>query len=216
MKKVKSLLLLSVFSLSLAILWQCKETDPCGCPDVTKPFTELNAIKLTNFDKLTFSSDSTRIKMTQFSITIETLITLTASIEKQKNIHNPFINSALACDCVVDGFKGLKNKVTQMEVFLLTDYDDKYKKGAEISDLVSIRRRFDNFGPTFNTKTIISDFNLNSFFSGQFSLEMRHSEKFSDAVINTKAGIPFALEMIITMEDGTEFKSKSREVKLIP
>jgi hypothetical protein len=45
---------------------------------------------------------------------------------------------------------------------------------------------------------------------------MSHSGKFSDAVINTKVGIPFALEMIITMEDGTEFKSKSREVKLIP
>jgi hypothetical protein len=217
MKKIKILFALNMLILTLGIFFTECNVSPCDCPK-TKPFLLLNAISLKNVDKIAnFTPNTialTKVKPANLVLDIGMLVSLTTSVEQHK-FYNPFINSALACDCVTDGQQGFKSKLASVEFNVLTDYDSDFKKGASFDSKVKITQRFNpNFVLSFSE--FIANINAqSSFFSENFALEIQHNQAFLDKVNQSSTGVPFALKMTITMVDGTKFTADSDEILLI-
>lgn len=213
MKKIKVLFALNILILTLGVFFTECNVSPCDCPKV-KPFLLLNAVQLNNIDKTMFTTaEPTKIKAANLLLDIGMLVSLTAAAEQKKH-YNPLINSALACDCLSGGEQGFKNKLTNIEFSLLTDYDTDFKKAAAFDSKIKIVQRFGtNF--TFSVKDFLENINRQSgFFSQNFALEINHTSAFLSNLEQSTTGIPFALKMTITMADGTLLTAESNEILL--
>lgn len=141
MKKTLSLVGLILGTLICAISWQCKKEDVelCDCPPITRPYMSLAALGFTHQDisKGFLPNDVKEVAAKDHRIFFNGLLDLIADA-MPISIPNPFITSALACNCIADGWKGWKSRLKSVTFRTINDYDDKYKAGAVINDLLGM------------------------------------------------------------------------------
>jgi hypothetical protein len=212
MKKAKSLIILFFATLLLGVFFQCE--NPCDCDPVLLPYTKIEAIGIKHKDLFKGELEvEEKVEVANYTFSIPMLMTFTADTYKPQQ--NWFMNSAIACECAFNGHLGIKNQIDSITFKVLTDYDQKYKAGSNVNDLIKVS---DNFNPSFsnNLQTFISSFNTFSFDdnSFRFGFSLNNSTEFLDKVKNSNDGMPFQLSIELKFKDGTKMSGNSKLIKL--
>ena len=211
MKKAKSLITLFITTLFLGVFFQCE--NPCNCDPVLFPYTKIEVVGIKHMDNSKLLEVEDKVQIDNYFFSIPMLMTLTADTYKPQQ--NWFMSSALACDCAFNGHLGIKNQIDSIFFNLLTDYDQKYKVGSNVNDLIIVKDIFDS-SPTSTLQNYISSFQSFDFSdqSNRFSFSLNNTTDFLDKVKKSNDGVPFQLEIELKFKDGTKIISKSKLIKL--
>lgn len=117
----------------------------CNCPDVSGPFFDVQDISIRNYAEFGLCCDSINWEEYVFSMDLE--VTFYGET-KQKEIPYfqslelmPSAKALTQCDCLEEGWNGSEEKIEELVITTVNDFNDTYKANDTINDIVNIHNR---------------------------------------------------------------------------
>ncbi len=151
--KYKTIALTFLLAIGFSISFQNCDIDDetsCNCPTLLGEYFDIQEIELEHYVRV---GDCCQIEVQSGesvafddynNITLQFLVDYHSSIEETPEPHQHWnfslMNSALACTCIENGFRGSQEEVLEnLSIITLNDFDDQYAANDTITDLFKIK-----------------------------------------------------------------------------
>lgn len=173
----------------------------CDCPPITGEYFRILDLELTNQKnngQLIAANESVALEDYQLYLGIDPEF---YSFNQQKRGWNfSFMNSALACSCVFDGYSGAKEKIEELTIITKNDFSDAYMANDTINNQFEILDIYMNENETID-EFVERGTNLQQFEGFQLFLK-------NAPTLNSE----FKIEIHVKLDNGDEFTVENEPV----
>lgn len=140
---------------------------PCDCPPVASYYkfekAHFTAYKIVKKPTEEFIPLANNGIVKADSLALNIAFTRTYYSQSKSSFHFGLINSALACKCLQDGYKGTTEKILSISIFTLKDFNTQHAAGADISNIATINdlpvnnfiQNWNNSSPTLSYLSLV-------------------------------------------------------------
>jgi hypothetical protein len=196
---VKKLLILLFLAGPLGVFFQA--CSPCNCPPVESYykigkmfFTAYKVVKKPTEELIPLPANGI---VKADSLALNVAFTRAYYSKQQPSFHIGLINSALACKCISDGYKGTTEKILNISVVTLKDFNTRLTAGTDISNITLINDQLvNNFIQNWNNNRGTTGIFTVVSFSEAMAVETQHQLEFR---ITTSMGTFAASTQVFTV-----------------
>lgn len=174
----------------------------CNCPDVEGEFFDVQGISLRNYSQASTTCCDAPVNWEDYVFSMDLEVSFYGETEKQQQPYfkalelMPSAKALTQCDCLEEGWNGSEEKIEEIVITTVNDFNDTYKANDTINDIVNIHNRS------------LADYLAEK----QYALEGSYMQWFPFQLNEAPTATSFQVNVTLKLDNGETYTAMNEEI----